>query len=73
MHLPERDALFAAMLVLEALVEGKQPLGAHLDALQQQHGGSSHYDRLDLRLTDMEARRRLETCLLYTSPSPRDS
>lgn len=26
MHLPERDALFAAMLVLEALVEGKTPL-----------------------------------------------
>ena len=50
MHLPERDALFAALLVLEALVEGGQPLGARLDGLQQQHGGASHYDRLDLRL-----------------------
>ena len=69
MHLPERDALFAAMLVLEALVEGKQPLGARLDALQQQHGGSSHYDRLDLRLADMEARRRLETLLDQSTPS----
>ena len=69
MHLPERDALFAAMLVLEALVEGEQPLGARLDALQQQHGGSSHYDRLDLRLADMEARRRLETLLDQNAPS----
>jgi len=68
MHLPERDALFAAMLVLEALVEGGQPLGSRLDALQQHHGGSSHYDRLDLRLQDMEARRRLEALLESSTP-----
>ena len=68
MHLPERDALFAAMLVLEALVEGGQPLGSRLDALQQHHGGASHYDRLDLRLQDMEARRRLETLLESSTP-----
>ena len=69
MHLPERDALFAALLVLEALVEGGLPLGARLDALQQQHGGASHYDRLDLRLADMEARRRLESLLADSPPS----
>ena len=69
MHLPERDALFAAMLVLEALVEGGQPLGARLEALQQQHGGASHYDRLDLRLADMEARRRLESLLAQATPT----
>jgi phosphomannomutase len=68
MHLPERDALFAAMLVLEALVEGGKPLGARLGDLQQRHGGASHYDRLDLRLADMEARRRLETLLADTPP-----
>ena len=68
MHLPERDALFAAMLVLEALVEGGQPLGSRLNALQQQHGGASHYDRLDLRLADMEARSRLETLLASATP-----
>ena len=67
-HLPERDALFAAMLVLEALVEGRKPLGARLDDLQQRHGGASHYDRLDLRLADMEARRRLETLLADAPP-----
>ena len=68
MHLPERDALFAALLVLEALVEGGQALGARLDALKQRHGGASHYDRLDLRLADMEARRRLEGLLADSPP-----
>ena len=68
MHLPERDALFAAMLVLEALVEGGLPLGARIDALQERHGGASHYDRLDLRLADMEARRRLEALLGEAPP-----
>ena len=68
MHLPERDALFAAMLVLEALVEGQKPLGERLDTLQHQHGGTSYYDRLDLRLADMEARRRLEVLLAESTP-----
>ena len=68
MHLPERDALFAAMLVLEALVEGGHPLGARLNELQLQNGGVSHYDRLDLRLADMSARKRLETRLEQSSP-----
>jgi len=67
MHLPERDALFAAMLVLEALVQGGKPLGARMQALRLRCGGSSHYDRLDLRLADMESRRRLEH-LLSTQP-----
>ena len=68
MHLPERDALYAAVLVLEALVEGGQPLGARLTALQNQHGGASHYDRLDLRLANMEARERLEQILAKATP-----
>merc|ERR1711965_731106 len=67
MHLPERDALFAAMLVLEALVQGGMPLGARMQSLRLRCGGSSHYDRLDLRLADMESRRRLEH-LLSTQP-----
>ena len=60
MHLPERDALFAALLLIEALVEGGLPLGARLEALQQRCGGASDYDRLDLRLPDMASRARLE-------------
>ena len=68
MHLPERDALFAALLVLEALVEGGQPLGARVSALQQRCGGDSHYDRVDLRLPDMATRHRLEQRLAQQPP-----
>ncbi|MFZ9462838.1 MAG: phosphoglucomutase/phosphomannomutase family protein [Vulcanococcus sp.] len=68
MHLPERDALFAALLLIEALVEGGVPLGQRIDALQQAHGGAAAYDRLDLRLPDMATRQRLEAFLATTPP-----
>ena len=45
-------------------------LGARrIFGLQQQHGGASHYDRLDLRLADMDARRRLEALLADSPPA----
>jgi phosphomannomutase len=69
MHLPERDALFAALLLIEALVEGGVPLSQRIDALQQAHGGAAAYDRLDLRLPDMASRRRLEELLAATPPA----
>ena len=69
MHLPERDAPFAALLLIEALVEGGVPLGERIDALQQRCGGAAAYDRLDLRLPDMEARRRLEAKLAAAPPN----
>jgi phosphomannomutase len=73
MHTPERDAPFAALLLLEALVEGGLPLGARLDALIARHGGpngaSTDYDRLDLRLASMEARARLEQMLADAPPA----
>lgn len=69
MHLPERDAPFAALLLIEALVEGGVPLGERLDALQRAHGGAAHYDRLDLRLPTMAARRQLETRLAQAPPA----
>ena len=69
MHLPERDALFAALLLLEALVEGGVPLGERLDALQARCGGAAAYDRLDLRLPDMATRQRLEAFLAATPPA----
>jgi phosphomannomutase len=68
MHLPERDALFAALLLLEALVEGGLPLGERIDALQKRCDGASHYDRLDLRLKDMASRQRLEQLLANQPP-----
>ena len=69
MHLPERDAPFAALLLIEALVEGGVPLGQRLDALQARCGGAAHYDRLDLRLADMAARARLEARLAEAPPA----
>jgi phosphomannomutase len=69
MHLPERDAPFAALLLIEALVEGGVPLGERLDALQACCGGAAAYDRLDLRLADMAARARLEARLAEAPPA----
>jgi phosphomannomutase len=69
MHLPERDALFAALLLIEALVEGGVPLGQRIDALQERCGGAAAYDRLDLRLPDMATRQRLEAFLAATPPA----
>jgi phosphomannomutase len=69
MHLPERDAPFAALLLIQALVEGGVPLGERIDELQQRCGGAAAYDRLDLRLPDMAARKRLEQLLAATPPS----
>ncbi len=69
MHTPERDAPFAALLLLEALVEGGLPLGARLDQLIATHGTAAHYDRLDLRLPSMEARARLERLLADAPPT----
>ena len=69
MHLPERDAPFAALLLIEALVEGGLPLGQRIDALQERCGGAAAYDRLDLRLADMAARERLELRLAEAPPA----
>ena len=69
MHLPERDAPFAALLLIEALVEGGVPLGQRIDALQQRCGGAAAYDRWDLRLADMAARQRLEAHLAAAPPT----
>jgi phosphomannomutase len=69
MHLPERDAPFAALLLIEALVEGGVPLGERIDALQKRCGGAAAYDRLDLRLADMAARARLEVRLAQAPPA----
>jgi phosphomannomutase len=55
--------------VLEALVEGGQPLGARVAALQERCGGASHYDRVDLRLADMATRHRLEALLAQSPPT----
>ncbi len=66
-HLPERDALFAALLLLEAITTCHKPLGQSLDELAQRFG-VSHYDRIDIRLANMASRERLENLLQETPP-----
>ncbi len=67
-HLPERDALYAALLLLEAIVQGMQPLGVRLNNLAN-YIGSSFYDRIDLLLADNKTRLRFEEFLRRDPPS----
>ena len=67
-HMPERDGLLAALLVLEALVTAEQPLGERLATLQQRSGLQLHYDRLDLRLSNLATRNRLLAVLEQQPP-----
>ena len=68
-HMPERDGLLAALLVLEALVTAEQPLGQHLAALKRRSSHQLHYDRLDLHLSDPATRNRL-LAVLQQQPPP---
>ena len=67
-HMPERDGLLAALLVLKALVAVEEPLGQRLAALQRRSGKQFHYDRLDLHLGDLATRTRLLTVLEQQPP-----
>ncbi len=67
MHIPERDALFAALLVLEALKDAGQGLGSRLKEIEN-HFGESHYDRIDIDLVNMETRERFERFLSESPP-----
>ncbi|AAP99356.1 MULTISPECIES: phosphoglucomutase/phosphomannomutase family protein [Prochlorococcus] len=66
-HLPERDALYAALLLLESIVYRRKPLGSLLDNLQKRLG-TSFYDRFDLLLSDNDSRQRLEKSLKINPP-----
>ncbi len=67
-HLPERDALFTALLLLESIVADSKCLGERIDSL---HGrfGKSYFERIDLTLKDMKMRRELENFLKQKTPS----
>ncbi len=67
-HIPERDALYAALLVLEALAAGRQPLGKRLDALKAEFG-ESVYERIDLSLDNLNLQKKLEKSLEENPPN----
>lgn len=63
MHIPERDALLSALLVLETVVESGQNLGEIFAQLQAKTEFYSVYDRVDLPLASLEVKERLQATL----------
>lgn len=51
-HLPERDGIANALLLLEAVVKAGEPLAELFARLEQETGWRHAYDRLDLHLAD---------------------
>ncbi len=66
-HIPERDALYAALLLLEAISEGGITLANRLDALHNRLG-KSFYDRIDIYLESKNCRVQLEELLRKNPP-----
>ncbi len=58
-HIPERDGLFSALYLLEAVAQSGLDLSELYRRLQVQVNFTSAYDRVDLPLASMEVRSRL--------------
>lgn len=58
-HIPERDGLFSALYLLEAMAQSGLDLSELYRRLQVQVNFTSAYDRVDLPLASMEVRSRL--------------
>jgi len=66
-HIPERDALFTCLVLLEAISNNKKLIGKSIDELQESFG-EVHYDRIDLYLENMDLRNKFENFLKQTPP-----
>ncbi|NEQ16506.1 MAG: phosphoglucomutase/phosphomannomutase family protein, partial [Moorea sp. SIO3E2] len=66
-HIPERDALLSALYILEAIAKSGKDLSELYKSLQEQTGYASAYDRIDLHLSGMEVRSRIQE-QLQTQP-----
>jgi phosphomannomutase len=62
-HIPERDALLAALYTLEAVVKTGTDLGVLHQQLQTKTGFDWAYDRIDLPLASMDVRAKLVASL----------
>ncbi len=58
-HIPERDALLAALYLLETIVQTGQDLGEQDHQLRLKTGFTAVYDRIDLPLASMDVRAKL--------------
>ena len=68
-HIPERDALLAALYAIEAVVVSGKDLGTLYKQLQDKTGWKAAYDRIDLALANEEAKQRVQTVLSTTPPT----
>ncbi|MER3479873.1 MAG: phosphohexose mutase [Meiothermus sp.] len=53
-HLPERDGIYNALLLLESVVKTGKSLGEQFAEIEAEVGFKHHYQRLDLHLPSME-------------------
>ncbi|HEU4743144.1 MAG TPA: phosphoglucomutase/phosphomannomutase family protein [Meiothermus sp.] len=53
-HIPERDGIYNALLLLESVVKTGKSLGQQFAEIEVEVGFRHHYDRLDLHLPSME-------------------
>ncbi len=67
-HIPERDALLAALYLLEAIAIFDQDLGKIYQSLQSKANFYGTYDRIDLHLRDFSSRDRLLKILATNPP-----
>ncbi len=67
-HIPERDALLAALYLLEAIATFDQDLGDLYQTLQNKANFYAAYDRIDLHLRDFSSRDRLLKILATEPP-----
>jgi phosphomannomutase len=58
-HIPERDSILSALLVVEALALGEAPLPERLSELEREAGWRHAYDRVDLTLAGPAELRRV--------------
>ena len=66
-HLPERDALYAAILLLESIKDSKRLLSDSLDEIQFKFG-NSYYERVDLSFTNIAIGKQIENELRNNPP-----
>lgn len=58
-HIPERDAIYNALLLLESIVKTGKSLGQQFAEIEAEVGFKHYYDRLDLHLPSVEHIRRV--------------
>lgn len=68
-HIPERDALLAALYLLEAIAQSGQGLESLYHSLQERTDCFTHYDRIDLPLASMAVRDRVVAALKTEPPT----